>query len=305
MAPRTSRHAKLPTKAVKDSDAAANEALLAHAEFTRTAKSWLSAATGGGGGSGDKGFYNDDGDDDEHNQDAASSDKDETTGGRPRKKTKLLDRLKPPGLGGEEMNSDMNGLGYIAPKDASGNPVTAQSVDAGTAFLRKQLLGRNRPRGGFAGRTPPTTTTSRGKKPHGGDTRYPARGAGNGDASDSDEDEDSRSRLGGKVKKPQRQQQQSIRPAGTLEINAGVDGDDPNDPNDDDNGTPTETKKVADQESKGDQEDQSETTQAGPPSSNGPKQKQCGSRPVRMSYLDEMLAERERKKMKKKQKQNK
>lgn len=293
MAPRTS-HAKLQTQAVKDSDAAANEALLAHAEFTRTAKSWLSAATGGGG----QGLYDDD---DEHDQDAASSDKDER-GERPRKKAKLLDRLKPAGAGGgEEMNADMNGLGYIAPKDSSGNPITAQSVDPGTAFLRKQLLGRNRPRGGgLAG--PPSTATSHGKKPpHGRDARYPARGAGNNDGSDSDEDEDSRSRLG-KVKKPQRRQPQSIRAASALEINAGVDRDrDPNDDDDDDR--PTGNKNVADEESKADQ-DTSETTLPGPPS-NGPRQTQSASRPVRMSYLDEMLAERERKKMKKKKKKQK
>ncbi|KAK5062668.1 hypothetical protein LTR84_004741 [Exophiala bonariae] len=249
MAPR-SRRPKPQTQQVKDTDAAVNEALLAHADFTRSAKLWLSAALGG-----DQDGAND------HNENQPTSKPE--VGENPKTEDKL-NSLKP---AGEEFNSDMNGLGYIPPKDSSGRPVTTSSNDPTTAFLRKQLLGWTRPQ----------------HPPSNGQTNRP-KASGSVRKDDSDE-EDSRSRRS-KGKQPPRKSAPAASPLET------------------DDGTPTGITNRSDEM---DKEEQPEprlnspgpiTTHDAEPS-HLPTKKPT-KRPA--SYLDQVLAERERKKNKKKKK---
>ncbi|KEF59070.1 uncharacterized protein A1O9_03913 [Exophiala aquamarina CBS 119918] len=180
-------HSK-PTKkqVVKESDVAANEAILAHAEFSQTVKSWLSIPAYGGG-------------DDIEGENAQGGD----NGGAGGTSSRMKEVLH---AAGEEATSDMGGLGYIPPKDSDGRPVTATTSDPTTAFLRKHLLGSrsrlvhpaastNRPRGG----------SLRGNA---GSYHAAARGPGtrraNTNDDDSDDEQDSRSKARGAPSKSAR-----------------------------------------------------------------------------------------------------
>lgn len=265
MAPR-SHHSKPQTQQVKDSDAAANEALLAHAEFTRSARSWLSGALGG--------YQGDGGDHGDDNQTSR-----EEAGQSPKKDDGLNSlSLRP---AGEEFNSDMNGLGYIPPKDSSGRPLATTSADATTAFLRKQLLGRTRPQRP-ADRV--SGASIRGKP--NGDTSHIGQRSRGGAAvkKDDSDEEDSRSRRG-KVKHTPRKRAKATstpEPDGDMPIGATNHPD----------GAISQSQVDSLPDSVGPLDANDRTSPL--PTRQPPK------RPA--SYLDQVLAERERKKNKKKKK---
>jgi hypothetical protein len=274
MAART-RRSNPPKSEVKDSDVATNEALLAHAEFSRSVKSWLSIPAYG------------DGSEDEENDQV--SDKD-GIGGRP-KKSDGLHGLR---AAGEEVTSDMygdispfpyidlitcsrghfyyrGGLGFIPPKDSTGRPVTT-ATDPTTTFLRKQLLGRTRPH------HPPTSPRTRGQLY--GSTNHLPRGSRTGALKDDDSDEeDSRSGLG-KARKPQ-----STSTRASTVKNELVETD----PGEEGTQTGSTTGTV-----EGSKQAKDKTSLDLPPAMLSSRRMKRGT-----SYLDQVLAERARKKKKK------
>lgn len=277
MAARTTRSNSQKSQ-VKDSDVAANEALLAHAEFSRSVKSWLSIPA-----------YGDRSDDDNDDQ---VSDKD-GAGGKPTSR----DGLHGLRVAGEEVTSDMygeiipfplcrydhiltgtfnyrGGLGFTTPKDSSGRPVTT-ATDPTTTFLRKQLLGKTRPH------HPAASPRPRGQL-H-GSTNHIARGARMGAPKDDDSDEeDSRSGLGKSRKAQGKSTLGSTAKDDLVETKPGNDGTQ----------TASTTTTVP-----GSKQGKDKTPLNLPPAMLSSRRMKRGT-----SYLDEVLAERARKKNKKQRK---
>ncbi len=159
--PRTKAKSK-DKGAATDADVATNAALLAHAEATRLAKSWLATAfppsvAAAHGAAGDK------------DEEGEEEEEDEQKG-------KLL-------LENQDLYSETGGLGYHAPPDGSGPPGNSRAADATTTFLRRQLLGRGR--GGSNHHSPSSQRPSIGRPPH---------RARRTSADDEDDVEESRSR---------------------------------------------------------------------------------------------------------------